>query len=132
MKTLVLASGLAVAMLAAGNAPACSVGAMDRKALSALSARSDIVAIGSVQIISEQVKEEGTSRRTTGVARFVATNVIINRTTRSRPFQFEYGQVEDQGCLFGALPIEGGRVKIYLRESATLPRKLQLLYLEGV
>jgi hypothetical protein len=129
MKTMAIVTGMAVAMFVAGNAPACTVGAVNLKVLSA---RSDIVAIGTVHKVSEQVKEDGSARRTTGVARFVATDVILNRTTRSRPFQFEYAFAEEDGCLFGKLPAEGGPVKIYLRESATLPRKLQLLHVEGI
>jgi hypothetical protein len=128
MKTCVLVTGLAVAMLVAGKASACTAGPVNLKVLSA---RSDIVAIGSIRVLKEQAKDEGSARRTTGIARFDATDVILNRTTRSRPFQFEYEHLETQGCFPGTLASKDGRVKIYLRESATLPRKLQLLYVEG-
>ena len=97
--------------------------------LKVLGARSDIVAIGTIRVLREPAKAE---RSAAAVARFDATDVIINRTTRSRPFQFEYEPREEAGCFPGTLPSKAGRVKIYLRESATMPRKLQLLYVEGV
>jgi hypothetical protein len=127
-KTLALA-GLAAAVLVAGNAQACTAESADLKVLSA---RSDIVAVGTIRIIREQAKEGAPAARTMGVARFDATNVIVNRTTRSRPFQFEYEHREEKGCFPGTLASKDGRVKIYLRESATMPRKLQLLHVEGV
>jgi hypothetical protein len=126
-KTLALA-GLAVAVLVAGNAQACTADAD----LKVLSARSDIVAVGTIRIIREQAKEGDPATRKVGVARFEATDVILNRTTRSRPFQFEYEHREEKGCFPGTLASKGGRVKIYLRESAKMPRKLELLHVEGV
>jgi hypothetical protein len=128
MKTVALVAGLAVAMLVAGKASACTAGPVNLKVLSA---RSDIVAVGSIRVLKELAKEDGPASRTMGVARFDATDVILNRTTRSRPFQFEYEHLDNEGCFPGTLASKDGRVKIYLRESVTLPRKLQLLYVEG-
>lgn len=106
---------------------ACSPGALN---LRALEKQSDIIATGTVHIIEQNERRTDDELVIEGTAELRTSRVAKNRTPLAAPFQFHFEYIESDGCVFGILPEEGSRARIYLQTDADEGDVLLLLHLE--
>jgi hypothetical protein len=121
------AAAIVVGCLFASVGVACTIGPVD---LRKLNANSDVVVVGHVRVIEEREEVSGTAYITTGIAEIAPERVIRSRIARAHTYRFTYKEIDQDGCLVGLAPIDGERVKAWLRRSTEPRGDLEILYFE--